>query len=60
MADGTSGSRTVESAIALIVVVASFMYIYDTLTRYTKLDVLLAVLVFGAALVYLFSNLWKR
>lgn len=60
MADEASESRTVESAIALIVVVASFMYIYDTLTRYTKLDVLLAVLVFGAALVYLFSNVWKR
>ena len=60
MAGEVSESRTVESAIALIVVVASFMYIYDTLTRYTKLDVLLAVLVFGAALVYLFSNMWKR
>lgn len=54
------GSNTVETIIALIVVVASFMYIYDALTRYTKTDVLIAVLVFGAALVYLFSNLWKK
>jgi len=53
-------NRTVETIIALIVVVASFMYIYDALTRYTKIDVLFAVLIFGAALVYLFSNLWNK
>ena len=53
-------SNTVEVAIALVVVVASFMYIYDALTRYTKLDILLAVLVFGASLIYLFSNIWKK
>jgi len=46
--------------VALIVVVASFMYVYDSLTRYTKIDVLLAVLVFGAGLVYLFSNVWNK
>jgi len=51
---------TAETAIALLIVVASFMYIYDALTRYTKIDVLLAVLVFGAALVYLFSNIWRK
>jgi len=53
-------SKGVEIAIALIVVVASFMYVYDFLTRHTKIDVLLAVLVFGAALVYLFSNGWGK
>ncbi len=52
--------RTFETIIALVIVVASFMYIYDTLTRYTKISVLLAVLVFGAGLIYLFSNVWKR
>jgi hypothetical protein len=53
-------TKTVETVIALVVVVASFMYVYDALTRYTKIDVLLAVLVFGAALIYLFSNIWKK
>lgn len=52
--------KTAETVIALVVVVASFMYIYDFLTRYTKIDVLMAVLVFGAALIYLFSNVWKK
>ena len=52
--------NTVEAVIALVVVVASFMYIYDSLTRYTKLDVLLAVLVFGAGLVFLFNSIWKK
>lgn len=51
---------TAETAIALLIVVASFMYVYDALTRYTKIDVLLAVLVFGASLIYLFSNIWKK
>lgn len=52
--------KTVEMVIALVVVVASFMYIYDALTRYTKIDVLLAVLVFGASIIYLFSSIWKK
>ena len=57
---GNKDRSTAETAIALLVVVSSFMYIYDALTRYTKIDVLLAVLVFGASLIYLFSNIWKR
>jgi len=57
---GEAGGNTVEVIVALIVVVASFMYVYDSLTRYTKIDVLLAVLVFGAGLVYLFSNVWNK
>ena len=52
--------KTFETVIALAIVVASFMYIYDTLTRYTKIDVLLAVLVFGAGLIYLFSSIWRK
>ncbi len=54
------GSNTVEIMIALVVVVASFMYIYDALTRWNQLDVLLAVLAFGGGLVYLFSNIWGK
>ena len=60
MGGGNSERKTADAAIALVIVVASFMYIYDSLTRYTKIDVLLAVLVFGAALLYLFNNLWKK
>ena len=52
--------KTIETIIALAIVVASFMYIYDALTRYTKIDVLLAVLVFGAGLIYLFSSIWRK
>jgi hypothetical protein len=52
--------KTFEMVIALAIVVASFMYIYDALTRYTKVDVLLAVLVFGAGLIYLFSSIWRK
>jgi len=52
--------KTAEMVVALVVLVASFMYIYDTLTRYTKIDVLLAVLIFGASIIYLFSNIWKK
>jgi len=52
--------KTVEIVISLVVVVASFMYIYDALTRYTKVDVLLAVLIFGAGLIYLFNNIWGK
>ena len=61
MGDKTEPERkTFETVIALIIVVASFMYLYDVLTRYTKIDVLLAVLIFGAGLIYLFSNIWKK
>ena len=52
--------NTVEILIALAVVVASFMYVYEALTRISQLDVLLAVLAFGAGLVYLFSNIWQK
>ncbi len=58
---GDSKERsTFEAAIALVIVVASFMYVYEALTRYTKIDVLLAVLVFGAGLLYLFSSIWRK
>ena len=60
MAGENSENKTVEIVIALAVIVASFMYIYDALTRRVQLDVLLAVLVFGAGLIYLFSSIWKR
>lgn len=48
--------KTVETIIALVIIVASFMYIYDALTRVSQLDVLLAVLAFGGGLVYLFNS----
>ena len=54
------GRNTAEILVALVVVIASFMYIYDALTRISQLDVLLAVLAFGGGLVYLFSNIWQR
>jgi hypothetical protein len=52
--------KTVEIIIALVIVVASFMYIYDALTRVSQLDVLMAVLAFGGGLVYLFNNAMKK
>lgn len=61
MAENSAGSvGSVEIIFALVVVVASFMYIYDALTRISQLDVLLAVLTFGGGLVYLFNNIWKK
>ena len=60
MAGESSENKTVEIVIALAVIVASFMYIYDALTRRVQIDVLLAVLAFGAGLVYLFSSIWKK
>ena len=54
------GSNTAEIMVALVVVVASFMYVYDALTSISHLDVLLAVLAFGGGLVYLFSNIWHK
>jgi len=58
MAEGKERS-TFEIVIALVVVVASFMYIYEANIMRGRLDVLLAVLIFGAALIYLFSSIWK-
>ena len=55
-----ANSNTAEIMVALVVVVASFMYVYDALTRISHLDVLLAVLAFGGGLVYLFSNIWRK
>ncbi len=55
-----ANSNTVEIMVALVVVVASFMYVYDALTRISQMDVLLAVVAFGGGLVYLFSNIWHK
>ena len=52
--------KMVETIIALVIIVASFMYIYDALTRVSQLDVLLAVLTFGGGLVYLFNNAMRK
>ena len=60
MSSDSPEKRTFEMVIALIIVVASFMYIYDALTRRVQVDVLLAVLIFGAGLIYLFSSIWKK
>ncbi len=60
MEDSVKETRTFETIIALAIVVASFMYIYDALTRRVQVDVLLAVLIFGGGLIYLFSSIWKK
>ena len=59
MAESTAktDNRTVEASISLAVVVASFMYIHEQLLREHLIDVLLAVLVFGIALVLLYRYL---
>ena len=60
MGDDSKEKRTFESIIALVIIVASFMYIYDALTRRVQIDVLLAVLAFGGGIIYLFSSIWKK
>ncbi len=55
-----NNGNTAEILVALVVVVAAFMYIYDALTRISQLDVLLAVLAFGGGLVYLFNSIWQK
>ena len=52
--------NTFEIIIALVIVVASFMYSYDALVTEVRIDVLLAMLLFGAGIIYLFSNVWNR
>ncbi len=60
MGDDSKETRTFETIIALAIVVASFMYIYEALTNRVQIDVLLAVLIFGGGIIYLFSSIWKK
>ena len=60
MGDDSKETRTFETIIALVIVVASFMYIYEALTNRVQIDVLLAVLIFGGGIIYLFSSIWKK
>jgi len=53
-------NMTFETILALIVLVASFMYIYDFLVKRVLLDVLFAILIFSFSLVWLFSNVWRK
>jgi hypothetical protein len=55
-----SKSITFETIIALIIVVGSFMYIYDYFIARAQLDVIVAVILFAGGLVWLFSNIWKK
>jgi len=50
-----SSSRTVETLLALVFLVASFMYIYNYFLGRALLDVIIAVLVFAGSAVWLFS-----
>lgn len=51
---------SVETIVALALIVGSFMYIYDALVRELLIDVMLAVLVFGVGLIYLFSLVYGK
>lgn len=51
---------SVETVVALAIIVGSFMYIYDVLTRHSMIDVLIAMLIFGAGLIYLFSLIYGK
>ena len=51
---------SVEMIVALVVIVASFMYLYEVLINKMMVDVLLAVFVFGAGLIYLFSLVYGK
>lgn len=57
MADDSS---TVEIIVALILLVASFMYIYNYFANRALLDVLIAVIVFAGSTVWLFSKVGKK
>jgi len=49
-----------EMIVALAVIVGSFMYIHEALTRQFMTDVLIAVFVFGGGLIYLFSLVYGK
>jgi hypothetical protein len=51
---------SVETIVAVALIVGSFMYIYDILMRRFLVDVLLAVFVFGGGLIYLFSLVYGK
>ena len=51
---------SVEMIVALIIIIASFMYMYEILVNKMMIDVLLAVFVFGAGLIYLFSLVYGK
>lgn len=51
---------SVEMVIALIIIVGSFMYFYETLLDRGLTDILFAVLVFAAGIVYLFSLVYGK
>jgi len=51
-----TGDRTVQLTIGLIIVVSTYMYIHEQLTRQHLLDVLLAVLAFGVGLIFLYRH----
>ncbi|MDD5148386.1 MAG: hypothetical protein PHH08_02885 [Candidatus ainarchaeum sp.] len=55
MVDSDKTGLTVEALIALIFLVASFMYIYNYFVGRALLDVLIAVIVFAGSAVWLFS-----
>ena len=58
MADALQVS--VEMVVALAVIVGSFMYVNEALTRQGMIDVLFTVLVFGGGLIYLFSLVYGK
>ena len=51
---------SVEMIVALVLIVGSFMYFEEALVARGMIDVLLAVLVFGAGLLYMFSLVFKK
>ncbi|MAF80001.1 hypothetical protein CL629_02890 [bacterium] len=51
---------SVEMVAALIAIVASFMYFEEILRSRNMYDVLIAVLIFGAGLIYLFSLVYNK
>ena len=49
-------NKTAEVIIAVIIIVASYMYIHTQLVSKSMLDVILAVLVFGFGLILLYKH----
>lgn len=50
-----------QITLGLVLVIASSYYIFDRVARYHyMMDVFIAVLIFGAGLIYLYSHVGKK
>ena len=53
-------SSTVEIIVALILLIGSFMYVYNFFMGKGLLDMIIAIIIFAGSAVWLFSNVGKK